>query len=302
MKRNVTFAAFCARLHACSIVLLAFVAFLVAPAAFALAVPAQVQDGTVIDEFEGIYEGSLTINTPKSLTLPLQMSLVLSEEEEPGEGGDIRRINGAFLVDGESGPYAFNRVALRLDNARLEMRYLRSNLGAQAPVPASLLFSGTLKAGGLIEGSVTSGVRGAIGSFSVKRKAQARSFTKQVKYAGRWEGYCYRPNFEGKWDATWMTVFIAPAVASVRNPDDYELEFTPGKTGGLYLGTQIPMGTIQVDYLRRRIKMANSTGEGGAAFVLDAEFEMDKKGDLVGFLNSPYIGFAGSFRLRRAGP
>lgn len=256
-------------------------------------VSARAQSGPSADEFEGVYRGHVELAGPEPRKrIPLSVSLVLTDDEDPG-APQMRRISGSFLLAQEGGPYAFNRVTLRIDTGRLELRYLRPGLGANSPVPASLMLAGQVKGGGVIEGDAISGLRGEIGTFWIKRDPTSDALSPRLRYAGLWEGYCFCGG-----ESRWVRVDVGSAATSTINPEDFELEYTPGKVGSVnFDGSILPFGLVYVDYLRERMVL-RATADG-AQWVLDARIEFDGKGDLVGSIATPYDGTFGSFRLRR---
>jgi len=217
----------------------------------------------------GVFVGAIHFNDgAEKRDIHLQVSLSRSEETEPVEtpNGIQQRyiIDAAFSLDHEGGPYIFSKVNYDVDLNILDMRYSRNPAeNSSAPAPASLRFTGKFNSDGSIEGYVTSGFYGRIGTFNLA-KTDLDFLTQTPKYFGRWVA---KPD----WTEQVYGLSIEPGIGDTLNPPGLELGFTPGKLGNFGIDrkvlTPFPLVNIglnrtSIDYLRRRMVISSTTTSG----------------------------------------
>lgn len=247
------------------------------------------------DEFtlEGIYGGSIALDGGGS-DIPLQVSLALTGEQGVGpDGNPMQVIDGAFLIDGEGGAYAFSQVTFDIRDAKLDLRYDRAQISSSPTPPSSFRLIGRFNAAGVLSGRVLSGSRGPIGNFSVQHIDSA-TLVRSERYAGRWRG---NADLIGGGRAA-LDISLIPTPGSTTNPDAFEFDYTPGKLGRLvWNGMNVTGDSVIVDYLRNAVTL-RKYGTAGTTTGLAVEFAIDRKTrEAVGTISSSYRGVIGTFRL-----
>lgn len=216
----------------------------------------------------GVFAGSIELTAGTPRTIPLEISLSLSEETETVEtanGPEQRRvIDAAFNIDDEGGPYTFTKVTYDLDLNILDLRYSR-NLGESENRPAapSVRFTGKFNDDGSIEGKVVSGSYGVIGTFKLQ-KTNATFLVQRQKYNGVWTA---KPD----WTTRTFGINLNPSLADSINPAGMELGYTPGKVGSFRIDgdlVNISFNRVSIDYIRQRA-LLTSVGQDGVNVSLD---------------------------------
>lgn len=231
--------------------------------------------------FSGVYSGSMSLTDGFARTIPLSLSLVVTNQDETTPNGTRKVIDGAFVVDDEGGPFAFSKVSLDLSAARIDMRYNRLRQDTTPSAPSAFRLIGILKENGVIEGEVSSGMRGMIGTFSVKHTSQT-GLNVTPKYVGRWEGkLTYSDGYSVK-----SVLRLQASNNNATNPPESELDFTPGRVGSMEMeGVQYPFSIVTIDYLRRNFTFTHSAPQSGTllSFVMSLD---PNRGTLAGLMNS----------------
>jgi hypothetical protein len=248
-----------------------------------------------INLMDTAYTGFMNIvGNPHPVPLALQLHQTDDLESITTATGSFTqyRIDGAFLVDDEGGPYRMARVTYDIETGELDMRYTRT--GA-IELPTSFRLYGQLAADGTVTGTVYSGFSGNIGTFSVKA-SPGTTLIARPKYVGHWSGPgTYLPT--GAVSTTRLV--IAPSNGTVITPDTIEFAFSSGKTGTFYFkGAEFPFSHVVIDYLRHRLLMINNVG-GGVNSSLEADIDL-VTGNLTGFYTGQYSGRVIDFTHKRA--
>lgn len=208
----------------------------------------------------GIYVGNMHLVDGTERDIPLAFSLALTDETSSTPSGTQYIIDGSCVIDEEGGPYTFTRVYYDLDNNRLDLKYSRPRNDPTTVAPASFRLVGGFDNDDAISGTVTSGMYGPIGTFTVKRDVTLKTLPIRNKYAGRWDGVGRNVKFN--YSAQTSIVLQSSSGHNITNPADYEFEFTPGHTGG-YTFDNVLIGVfnqITIDYLRRKVNMVDGSG------------------------------------------
>lgn len=251
-----------------------------------------------VDSFSGIYTGEMQITDGERQTIPLAASLTLTAEDEvvvTPTGTEIRKvIDGAFLVDGEGGPYAFVKVTLEPESSRIDMRYNRIRVDPTAHAPSSFRLMGYLKEGNIIEGDVSSGIRGIIGKFTLKKSRQT-ALIPLAKYIGKWTGKMRY--FDGSEPIA--SLILQPSRLMYTNPPDFEFEYTRGHIGYLDVDdVQYPISELNIDYLRRKITIHHKQPQNSTMLTLLGQLDPLLK-TLSGVMNSTLRGPTAEFVLEK---
>ncbi len=247
-------------------------------------------------DLEGIYKGEMTLTDDgRQRSIPLALSLVLTDETEPGFDEFI--IDGVILVDEEGGPYALSKVSVDIEDLSIDMRYYRAQRSPGDDSPANFRLAGFFNADGSIEGQVFSAIGGLIGSFTVN-PSDEDVLSVNKKYAGRWQGVAELTNGE---ERVPFRVVLNDSLQSHNNPPNYEFEFTPGKIGSIkWNRSQIAISEVTIDYLRRNVVLYHRGNSG--SIELSIQFTMDfSTGKIHGAVNSSLNGRTATFSLDSVG-
>jgi len=221
-------------------------------------------------EFEGIYFGHIEL-AETGQKIELQVSLALTGETISRAGGEVEQvIDGSFVLDQEGGAYSFSKVSFNINEAKIDMKYLRQDLMSSEETPASFRLVGFFKEDNSIEGRVFSGQRGPIGTFTVQHGGSP-TFRRVSKYTGRWRGQADLRS-GGRIP---MAIELVDTEGSTINPVNLEFGYTPGKLASINWGAiQFSMSMITIDYLRGVISMRRG-GEITGPTELSIEFGVD---------------------------
>jgi hypothetical protein len=244
-------------------------------------------------EFEGIYFGQLDLSESGGKAVDLQLSLALTGETVTRPGGEVEQvIDGAFVLDQEGGAYTFTKVSFDINEAKIDMKYLRQELTSNPETPASFRLVGYFQSDNSIEGRVFSGTRGPIGTFKVTHGG-VPAFRRQSKYTGRWEGFADL-RAGGRVP---MSIELVDTEGSTTNPVNMEFAFTPGKLASIHWGAiNFSMSNIVIDYLRGVISMRRG-GETGPT-ELSIEYVVDESSrNAIGVVKSAGRGEVARFQL-----
>ncbi len=247
------------------------------------------------ESMEGVYVGAMQLSDGFERVIPLSISLSFTGQVTTAPNGEERQvIDGAFLVDEEGGPYAFSVVSFDIDKSRLDLRYNRPQFNLSPEIPSSFRLIGTLQADGSIQGKVSSGSRGIIGSFTLSRSEQP-SLAARKKYQGTWEGEAVLAG--GR--RTPYRIVMVDGLSAYTNPPDYELDFTPGKVSYVkWNNTKFDINSVAIDYLRRKVTLFKQVSTGSPG--LSIEFQMEEDGQIVrGEIYSVFRGKTAEFELQR---
>ncbi len=244
---------------------------------------------------EGIYHGSMKLNDGTDRTIPMQISLTITDEfvDAPIDSPFTYQkvIHGSFVVDDEGGPFPFSQVQYDITTGKIDLRYNRPNSSVTPTSPFSLRYTGHIKKGQM-QGRVLSGIKGQIGSFNLGKNASQDFLVQRDKYFGNWVGEW---TFIKDNRTIPFKLVLEQSLLTNSNPPQFELEYTAGRTGYADYETYLlPFKNVVIDYLRRNI-IIYSTNSRGSSVTLVGSF--DEEGNLVGHANSTYQGKTGKFVL-----
>ncbi|MEZ4741566.1 MAG: hypothetical protein R3B45_03830 [Bdellovibrionota bacterium] len=225
--------------------------------------------------FEGLYEGVITLNENHSKVISMQASFVNTGETVRVGDGDVRNIlQGSFVLDDQGGPFSFAQVSLDIDNSWLEMKYYRPQFNPEQDQP-NLRFFGKITADFSVTGTVYSSMWGNVGKFSLKKTARS-VFRVLDKFDGDWIGSLQSIEDGERKD---IKISISTSVETRKNPFDFEMDYTYGKTASLQVnGVTFALNKVYIDYLRRKLILAYSDGNDTdkMVFELKADFSAKK--------------------------
>jgi hypothetical protein len=246
---------------------------------------------------EGHYLGILDLTYDRPRKVPIEVTLTMTGETVtvqtgPGHFEERQVIDGAFLVDDEGGPFAFTRVSYNLDKNLLDLRYDRRQF-TSASSPADFRLVGSFDPLGNLKGTVLSGNRGPIGTFTM-RPVDRVGLDAKRKYSGRWIG-------TGRFNQGGIHSFdivISESLQQTDNPFDFEFDYTPGKMAYYAVDTyKFNFNNIAIDYLRQRIFLSKIDGSRN---TLTAECDVDfENRTMKGTLYGMYKGKSAELRLRK---
>lgn len=230
--------------------MLAFLGFTVA---MAMLLPGPNSTSSAQDRqelFDTLYVGEMRLYDGFERTLPIEVSLKRTGEiERLPDGSERERIDAAFLIDGEGGPYAFSSVKFDLISSRIELSYYQPSMVKGEGV-ADFRLLGAFTDRSNIKGDVYSAIHGKIGQFHIKA-VERKAFNIVRQYTGDWTG---RPVFHRDNTKKTLNIRLHPSGGEFPNPPDIEFSYTPAVTGHIELGgTKISVGFYSVDFLRRKI-------------------------------------------------
>jgi len=220
---------------------------------------------------EGVYSGSVSVvdsNNNISNVAPLDISLSYQDQETTGDPNEIigfkKTIVATFVLDHEGGPYAFSYASFDIETGQLDLRYTKPSSASTIP---TLRFLGKIQKDGSFKGSVISGVSNQIGTFTLNQvDPTPKNLPTTPVYVGLFKGTVTK--LENN-QTDQVEISISPTSASRANPPDIELDFTPGKVGGLRFTADhqsyMSFDEIEVDYLRISIVGVGMRNHPGVA-------------------------------------
>ncbi len=262
----------------------------------------------------GMYEGIISLSpsakVPNGRKVPISISLKQTDTEiTPVNPTNVfygeKKVEGSFVLDGESGPFGFSSSEYDLETGKLILQYGRlGSTGAPSSI-TNLRIQCTRLATGACDGTV-SGIDALVGTISLKQTSTtATPLAVTPKYVGAWKGaITYSPQELARRQAGWpndpnpateeFDLNLTEGNGTVTNPDTYELASTPLKLGYDFeggmgnIGQSVPYSTVYIDYLRgiARFTAIYTSSTFNGAEILTVSFQDDES--IVGTMVTSY--------------